>query len=72
MTQADGQGAKVILPLLLARVALPLFDLPQAALLGEFGVDMNRVREALRTGEPGDVLDYEDEHSGHRVHIAIV
>ena len=72
VTQADGQGAKVILPLLLARVALPLFDLPQAALLGEFGVDMNRVREALRTGEPGDVLDYEDEHSGHRVHIAIV
>ena len=72
VTQADGQGAKVILPLLLARVALPLFDLPQAALLGELGVDMNRVREALRTGEPGDVLDYEDEDSGHRVHIAIV
>ena len=58
-------------PLQLARFALPLLDLPHAAVLGEHGVDINRIREALRSGEPCDILDYQDEESGHRIQIVI-
>ena len=71
LASGDGQVVTLILPLQLARFALPLFDLPHAALLGEHGIDVNRIREALRAGEPCDVLDYQDEESGHRVQIVI-
>ena len=71
LASEDGQVVTLILPLQLARFALPLFDLPHAALLGEHGIDVNRIREALRAGEPCDVLDYQDEESGHRVQIVI-
>ena len=71
VTRGNGKTVKLSLPLQVARVALPLFDLPHAALLGEHGVDVNRIRQALQSGEPGDVLDYQDEESGHRVHIVI-
>lgn len=71
LATADGHLVTLVLPLQLARFALPLFDLPAAAVLGEHGVDINRIREALRAGEPCDVLDYKDEESGHRVQIVI-
>jgi hypothetical protein len=71
LASEDGQVVTLILPLQLARFALPLFDLPHAALLGEHGIDVNRIRDALRAGEPCDVLDYQDEESGHRVQIVI-
>ncbi len=71
LATSDGHLVTLVLPLQLARFALPLFDLPAAAVLGEHGVDINRIREALRAGEPCDVLDYKDEESGHRVQIAI-
>lgn len=71
LATADGHLVTLVLPLQLARFALPLFDLPAAAVLGEHGVDINRIREALRAGEPCEVLDYKDEESGHRVQIVI-
>ena len=71
LASADGHVVTLVLPLQLARFALPLLDLPHAAVLGEHGVDINRIREALRSGEPCDVLDYRDEESGHRVQIVI-
>ena len=71
LASADGHVVTLVLPLQLARFALPLLDLPHAAVLGEHGVDINRIREALRSGEPCDVLDYQDEESGHRVQIVI-
>ena len=67
----DGNMVRLSIPLEGARMVLPLFDLPHAALLGEHGRDVNRIREALRSGEPGDVMDYHDKESGHSVHIAI-
>ena len=71
LASGDGHVVTLVLPLQLARFALPLLDLPHAAVLGEHGVDINRIREALRTGEPCDILDYQDEESGHRIQIVI-
>ena len=67
----DGKMVRLSIPLEGARMVLPLFELPHAALLGEHGRDVNRIRDALRSGEPGDVMDFHDEESGHSVHIAI-
>ncbi len=66
----DGR-VQLAIPLEVARMVLPLFDLPHAALLGEHGRDIHRVREALRSGETGEVMDFHDEESGHSVHIVI-
>lgn len=71
LASGDGHVVTLVLPLQLARFALPLLDLPHAAVLGEHGVDINRIREALRSGEPCDILDYQDEESGHRIQIVI-
>ena len=71
MKQKDGNVVKLSIPLHGARMVLPLFDLPHAALLGEHGIDINQIREALIAGEPGDVILYHDEESGNSVHIAI-
>ena len=71
LASSDEQIVTLILPLQLARFALPLFDLPHAAVLSEHGIDVNRIREALRSGEPCDILDYQDEASGNRVQIMI-
>ena len=71
LASGDGHVVTLVLPLQLARFALPLLDLPHAAVLGEHGVDVNRIREALRSGEPCDILDYHDEESGHRIQIVI-
>ena len=71
LASEDDHLVTLILPLQLARFALPLFDLPHAAVLSEHGIDVNRIREALQAGEPCDVLDYQDEESGHRVQIVI-
>ena len=67
----DGKMVRLSIPLEGARMVLPLFDLPHAALLGEHGRDVNRIRDALRSGEPGEIMDYHDAESGHSVHIAI-
>lgn len=67
----DGKMVRLSIPLEGARMVLPLFDLPHAALLGEYGRDVNRVRDALRSGEPGEVMDFHDADSGHSIHIAI-
>ena len=69
--RSDGRMVRLSIPFDGARMVLPLFDLPHAALLGEHGRDLNRIREALQSGEPGEVMDYHDEESGHSVHIAI-
>ena len=71
LASGGGHVVTLVLPLQLARFALPLLDLPHAAVLGEHGVDINRIREALRSGEPCDILDYQDEESGHRIQIVI-
>ena len=68
---SDGNMVRLFMPLEGARMVLPLFDLPHAALLGEHGRDLNRIREALRSGESGEVMDYHDPESGQSVHIAI-
>ena len=67
----DGNVVRLFMPLEGARMVLPLFDLPHAALLGEHGRDLNRIRDALRSGESGEVMDYHDPESGQSVHIAI-
>lgn len=67
----DGKMVRLSIPLEGARMVLPLFDLPHAALLGEYGRDVNRIRDALRSGEPGEVMDFHDADSGHSIHIAI-
>ena len=71
MKRRDGTVVDLSLPLRGARMMLPLFDLPHAALLGEHGVDIKRVRDALTAGEPGEVMLYHDEESGNSVHITI-
>lgn len=71
VTSKDGKAVRLAIPLEGARMVLPLFDLPHAALLGEHGRDISRIQAALRSGEPGEVMDYHDEESGHSVHIAI-
>ena len=68
---SDGNMVRLFMPLEGARMVLPLFDLPHAALLGEHGRDLNRIREALRSGESGEVMDFHDPESGQSVHIAI-
>ena len=70
VTSAEGK-VRLAIPLEVARMVLPLFDLPHAALLGEHGRDIHRIREALRSGETGEVMDFHDEESGHSVHVAI-
>lgn len=72
MKRRDGTVVDLAVPLLGARMMLPLFDLPHAALLGEHGVDIRRVRDALIAGEPGDVMLYHDEESGNSVHVTII
>lgn len=67
----DGKMVRLSIPLEGARMVLPLFDLPHAALLGEHGRDVNRIRDALLSGEPGEVMDFHDAESGHSIHIAI-
>lgn len=56
--------AEVSLPLLLSRIILLLFDLWQLSFLADHDFDVNRIREALSTISPGDVLDYQDENIG--------
>lgn len=69
--RSDGAVADLSVPLRGARMLLPLFELPHAALLGEHGVDIGRIRDALIAGEPGEVMLYHDEESGNSVHVTI-
>ena len=72
MKRGDGTVVDLSVPLRGARMMLPLLDLPHAALLGEHGADVGRVRDALIAGEPGEVMLYHDEESGNSVHVTIV